>query len=204
MPAVVSYSPPLLCRAQRNLIDMLEVRGYHVDNLRAQELSESDIAKGLADSKGEDLLFMSMQAIHKEDASTKAAVFFLYDNLCESIRSLSKYVTQNAVTSIIIVVEWARLHNTEAALGSAKAEVFEFTEVLANPLKYHLVPRHEVLTDGEKASVLRQLKVTEAQLARISVSDPVARWMGIAAGRLVRIYREHPTAGVHLAYRLCV
>ncbi len=77
---------------------------------------------------------------------------------------------------------------------------------------HHLVPPHELLSEGESQSVLAELKVTSDRLPRILVTDPGlqtdAKYVAAREardplnGRLVRIRRPSSTAGEAIAYRI--
>jgi DNA-directed RNA polymerase subunit H len=70
--------------------------------------------------------------------------------------------------------------------------------------KHELVPKHEILSDGEKKKVLEKYDVAENQLPKIPVSDPVIEIIGAAPGQVVRITRKSQTAGQAVYFRLVV
>lgn len=70
--------------------------------------------------------------------------------------------------------------------------------------KHVLVPKHEILSEGQAKAVLDQFKVTPHQLPLIKDSDPVAKAIGAKAGDILKITRDSQTAGKAIAYRYVV
>ncbi len=87
-------------------------------------------------------------------------------------------------------------------------------KVTFNVLEHDLVPEHRLLSREEAEAILRALRITRDQLPKIKKGDPVIRILEdievrdgrgpIAEGRIVKITRLSPTAGVFEAYRMVV
>ena len=85
---------------------------------------------------------------------------------------------------------------------TAKTEKKEEIEI--DIFQSELVPKHEIVTENEKAELLRSLKVTLKQLPRIKEDDPVAKKLGAKHGDVLRITSNSPVAGECYYYRVVV
>jgi len=70
--------------------------------------------------------------------------------------------------------------------------------------KHELVPKHETLSEAEKADVLKLHGIVLRQLPRILDSDPMVVRLNAKLGDVIRITRKSATAGVSQYYRVVI
>lgn len=70
-------------------------------------------------------------------------------------------------------------------------------------LSHTLVPDIKVLSEGEKAKVLKKYGINEAQLPKIFSKDPAVEAVKAVPGNVIRIQRDDGT-GKYISYRVVV
>lgn len=81
---------------------------------------------------------------------------------------------------------------------------FTENEVLIDIYEHEKVPLHVPLSADEKAALLQQMRITEKQLPEMQRQDPMARYLGLRVGDVVRIHRASATVGHDIYYRIVV
>lgn len=92
--------------------------------------------------------------------------------------------------------------------GAAKdnVQVFDIKELQFNVARHSLVPLHEPVRDEDDiAAIIAASSVkSKMHLPLIHSSDPMARYLALKPGELVRIHRLSPSAGEYVSYRCCI
>lgn len=146
----------------------------------------------------------------RDDANDKIFVFFPNDDKMgvPTVRECIEEMSKSQVESGIVIVKntitpFARETMRKFAV-QYKLERFNQSELMVNITKHKLVPKHVVLTDEEKKQLLKKYKLSESQLPKIQVTDPVARYFGMRPRQVVKILRPSETAGKYITYRLVI
>jgi DNA-directed RNA polymerase I, II, and III subunit RPABC1 len=124
------------------------------------------------------------------------------------IKAFTDYITKNNYKAGIVVINVALSAAARKAVSHvesvARIECFLEDDLLVNITRHELVPRHVLLSRDEKIALLKRYRLKETQLPRILQKDPVARYLGLRRGEVVKIIRVSETAGRYASYRLCV
>ena len=81
-------------------------------------------------------------------------------------------------------------------------ETFSLNELVVNITEHELVPKHILLSPEEKKTLLERYRIKDSQLPKIFVTDPVAKYLGLKKGEVVKIVRVSETAGRYITYRI--
>ena len=126
----------------------------------------------------------------------------------KQMRTFAQFLSQHNYHTGILITS---VHITPAALkiipavaSETRIETFMEADLLVNITHHELVPKHVLLSKEEKTALLARYRLKDTQLPRIQVADPVAKYLGLRRGQVVKIIRKSETAGRYASYRLCV
>lgn len=84
-------------------------------------------------------------------------------------------------------------------------QVFQMKELMYNPTKHELVPKHEKLSETEVHQVMETYMLkSKVQFPIIHRTDVMARWLGLRHGDVVKITRYNETSGEYFYFRCCM
>jgi DNA-directed RNA polymerase I, II, and III subunit RPABC1 len=124
------------------------------------------------------------------------------------MRTFAQYLSAHNFHTGILITECnitpSALKIIPAVASETRIETFNENDLLVNITHHELVPKHVLLSKQEKAALLARYRLKDTQLPRIQMTDPVARYLGLRRGQVVKIIRKSETAGRYASYRLCV
>lgn len=132
-------------------------------------------------------------------------ILILFSNFViglKDIKNIQDMIQENDYQSILFIVEKI----TSFALKEIKEyEIFTIEEISINPLKYYLVPKHEIMSSLEEKEFFKNNKTyKKILLPKIKKSDPVIKWLGGKKGNLIRIIRKSPNTIESIYYRVVI
>ena len=83
-------------------------------------------------------------------------------------------------------------------------EVFKINEVIKDIAKYHLVPKHILLSKEQAEQVMDEYKLKKKDMGRIFIDDPMVRYLYAKKDDIIQIIRPSIYAGYSTYYRLVV
>ncbi len=175
-----------------NVLKMLERRGLIN--------SWSDEYKKL----GDDLVTKTTFQIQLND-KTNYSIYLVNAKLSSIVQGtpLDDYLSNNIDIHKIIIARDVAKKVVKQIVGEYKnAEFFFESEMLEDIPSKIFIPEHQLMNSEEKAELLD--KFSESELARILLTDVMARYYGAKIGDIFRIIRPSFTAGKNVFYRRVV
>jgi DNA-directed RNA polymerase I, II, and III subunit RPABC1 len=124
----------------------------------------------------------------------------------KSVKTYFQRMKDESIYHAILVVQQQLTPSAKQALDALSPEYiieqFLESELTVNIFYHDLVPEHVVMTVDEKKELLARYSLQESQMMKIQATDPVARYLGLKRGQMVKIIRASETAGRYITYRL--
>ena len=204
-----------LWRAYRTVKEMVKDRGYFITQEEI-ELSLDDFKAKYCDSMGRpQRRMMSFQANPTEETIEKfPSMGSLWAEFCDEasvgVKTMKAFVIhiqeKNYQTGIFVYQNniTPSAMKLVPSIPPATIETFPEASLVVNITHHELVPKHIRLNEEEKKELLKRYRLKESQLPRIQKADPVALYLGLKRGEVVKIIRKSETSGRYASYRICM
>lgn len=189
-----------LFQVKKTQIEMLQDRGYDVsaelpilsttfesfnrtytDYATANGLTIREVLRQIYHKGNEKILVYYIESIDGKNIGIDLAKIFI------------SYLTSVKVLNAILISDQPINSNVQTEFNSLpmyKISVFLENELMYNPTKHFLVPRHELLTEAEARDFYRTNRFKPSQLPNMFVTDRIARHYGAKPGDTFRIYQK--------------
>lgn len=158
---------------------------------------------------GKDVLALaaSRSVFHVDLESCKYRVVYNM-NAKFKLADVRKLLDDEAHDVFVVVTRDKPTHPGRKGIDELGKDVqfFDIAELQYNVSRHQLVPPHEPIRDeAEIERVMARYKLkTRFQLPVILSTDPIARYLALKHGQLVRITRPSPSSGTYVLYRCCM
>ena len=89
--------------------------------------------------------------------------------------------------------------------NGGQLQYFTLQQLMFNPTKHEYVPTHTKLTEEEAKEFMKEYMTrTKMHMHVILQSDPIAKWIGLKHGDIVKINRYNENSGESFSYRSCI
>jgi DNA-directed RNA polymerase I, II, and III subunit RPABC1 len=196
-----------LYQINKTVMEMLHLRGYNIPRVALEmtfEQFKAEHCPNPGDVPDREKLMSSWNKL-----DDKSPIMVWYPKVprigVQEIQAFYKQMKNDNVDRALVIYQdispWAKQCITKMKIIM---EQWKETELLVNITKHTFVPEHLPLTPEQKADLLLKYKLKDTQLPRIQITDPIARFLGLSRGQVVKITRPSETAGRYVTYRLVI
>ncbi|KAK9476811.1 RNA polymerase [Lipomyces japonicus] len=204
-----------LWRTFRTVKEMVRDRGYDVAQAEI-DMTLDEFRVVMCDQMGSPMRSrMNFRANPTPESQEKFPdLGTMWVEFCEeasvgikTMRTFCIKIIEESFTSGIFVYQTSITPSANKMIPTvapATIETFQEADLLVNITHHELVPKHVRLSVEEKKSLLEKYRLKESQLPRIQREDPVAKYLGLKRGVVVKIIRRSETSGRYASYRICL
>jgi DNA-directed RNA polymerase I, II, and III subunit RPABC1 len=196
-----------LFRARRNVLDMMNDRGYNISPelyiSTKEELKRKYYAKTL------DLMIPVSPKDKLQPVFIKwvIAIKTKPNAVKEMIDTIQSQYAEDDMTPKIMLIFKTKPNTNILKILKEKEykgnEMFWLNNLVINITHHFLVPKHEKITEDEVKKLMMELYITNRlNLPIMLKTDPIARYLDLSSGDVVRITRFSPTSGQYYSYRV--
>ena len=193
----------------RTTLEMVEDRGYFIPK-ELKETNQESFKENFSRFRIDNGFVLLLTSC---DSEGKLLIYFTRHEKAISSEDVKRFATkmgEEKVFNGILISNKEMSPSADKLVKDINAESnfhvehFLINNLLINITHHDLVPKHVISSDEEKKAVLKKYKIKESQLPKILTTDPVAKYLGVKRGQLVKIIRNSETAGIHVVYRIAV
>lgn len=188
--------------------EMLEIRGDDVSFLEehADSVMRSRYYTELIDvgtDKTTVIFALSKELVKNVVKQFKDAVDLL--DIVNTYRGTKNFIIVVNDSPSSATVNILNQKDKELTAIGGMLQIFHMKELMYNPMKHRLVPKHEKMSDADIRKCMDQYMLkTKTQFPIIHRTDVVARWLGLRHGDVVKITRYNETSGEYFYFRCCM
>ena len=206
----------ILHRVYTHLIQMLEARKYTIDEEDTLNKKELSTFKNLFEDENDpDISILQFVAEKEEEKETQRIAIFWSDVEKIGVRQIKSYLDfmdENDVNHSILILKKPittfgkrAIEEFNINFPTKYIEYFEYSELLINITKHVLTPKHTLLTDTEKADLLKHYNLKkDVQLPKLHHTDAIAKYYGLRKGNVIKVTRQSATDTNYITYRVVV
>ena len=196
---------PKLYRVWKTLNKMMEDRGYIIEENYSQISYQDWLLKNNNKSSLNGIFY-------KKEGENIVRLYFEYLEgiklIANDIGSFFSKMKDAKADSGIIVISGVLSSQAKQKLADINIELqvecFNISELMVNITEHAYVPKHILLTEEQKKDLMKRYRIKENQLPKILRTDPVAKYLGLKRGDVVKIIRSSETAGKYVTYRITI
>ena len=182
----------------------MSIKGETVEERKAEVLIKLRKYKLLEKEKFEGAFGYTIDIPEDKE---KAIIWCILDQATVGIVAMNllyKIMKEKEIDRAIVITEGRYTHAVKQGAKKKKVELLLKSFPVFDIFEHALVPRHEILSEKERAALLEQYKIKPYQMPQISSTDPAVKAIGAKPGDVLRIIRKSSTAGEHIAFRYVV
>ena len=170
----------------KTCLEMISERGFildkkysTLDKTQLNQIVKSDVLHIIANKPNGEILYLEYLLNNKKKS-----------NYVEYLQENYKIDSINNKTQVVFVTKF-KPNSTMLRIQSHKdisIQVFWYKELLMNPSKHVLVPKHTKLPEDEHIEILRQYNlVSKSQMPVLLYTDVIARYYNFRHGDIIKI-----------------
>ncbi|EMG49453.1 RPB5 DNA-directed RNA polymerases I [Candida maltosa Xu316] len=204
-----------LFRSFKTVKEMVRDRGYYISQ-EELDMTLDEFRAKICDSMGQpNRKSMCFQAAPTAETLEKfPETGSLWVEFCDeasvgikTMRNFCIHITEKNFSTGIFIYQNSITPSANKLIPTVSPstiEIFQENDLIVNITHHELVPKHLKLSKDEKKELLERYRLKESQLPRIQREDPVARYLGLKRGEIVKIIRRSETSGRYASYRICL